>query len=130
MDGIFSFFFISHATTTISWFDITCVRCGLWLSCRVSALHPLVPGSISRGGRSRHTLLMRPNKVETGVPCFRMSRTSFHRVFLVMVIQFTLLNLYIGPYQTPSLWEVGAMTRKWYSIFAKAPNLDPHHQIV
>ena len=31
--------------------------------------------------RSRYTLLMRPNKVETAVQCFRMSRASVRRIF-------------------------------------------------
>ena len=35
--------------------------------CRVSALQSVVTGSICSGGRSRYTLLMRPNKVETAV---------------------------------------------------------------
>ena len=38
------------AITMTSWFGVTCVRCGLWLSGRVSALHSVVAGSISSGG--------------------------------------------------------------------------------
>ena len=41
---------IGRAITMTSRFGVTCVRCGLWLSSRVSALHSLVTGSISSGG--------------------------------------------------------------------------------
>ena len=44
-----------------------------WFSCRVPALWSLV--------RSQYTLLMRPNKVETAVQCFRMSCVSVRRIF-------------------------------------------------
>ena len=37
---------IARAFTITSWFSIAYVRCGLWLCCRVSALHSVVAGSI------------------------------------------------------------------------------------
>ena len=45
-----------------------------WFCCRVSAVQSMVAGSITRGGGSRYTLLMRPNKAETAVQCFRIRR--------------------------------------------------------
>ena len=39
--------------------------------------------------RTRYTQLMRPNKVETAVQCFRMSCVLCSAYFLVMVIHFT-----------------------------------------
>ena len=51
---------------------IACVRCGPVISGIVSALHSVVTGLIS-GGRSRYTLLIRPNELEATVQWFHMS---------------------------------------------------------
>ena len=53
---------------------------GRWLSGRVSALHSVVACSISSGG-DHGIVLRRPNKVETAVQWFCMSRASVYRIF-------------------------------------------------
>ena len=54
---------------------------GRWLGGEVSALHSVVAGSISSEIDHGITLLMRPNKVETAVQCFRVFRASIRRIF-------------------------------------------------
>ena len=76
--------------TVTSWFDVLCMRCVRWLSGRVSALHSGFTDSISSGGRSRYTLLMRSSKVETAVFPYVMRKCLSY--FLVVVIQLTKEN--------------------------------------
>ena len=45
------------------------------------ALHPVVVGLISSGGDHGITLLMKPNKVESAIQYFSMSRASVRRTF-------------------------------------------------
>ena len=47
--------------------------------------------------------------------------------------QTVLFDLLIGPFQMLPLWlrvDLGAIAIKRYSIFLKAPGLEPHHQII
>ena len=62
------------------------MRCGLVISGRVSTLDSVADGSIYRARTSQYTLLMRPNKVETAVKWFRISRAvlaGFSELFVL-----------------------------------------------
>ena len=65
----------------ILWIELPWPDMDWWLSCRFSALQSVVAVLISSGGDHGYTLLMRPNKVETTVQCFRMSRVNVRQIF-------------------------------------------------
>ena len=64
-----------------SWFSITCVR--YWLMAQLESFGSAICGRWLdlQWWRYRYTLLMRPNKVETDIQCFRMSCVGVRRIF-------------------------------------------------